>query len=312
MLCLGELPDPVPGPGEVRVRIHCSGVNPSDAKARAGSRGMPFPLIVPHSDGAGVIDQVGPGVPATRIGERVWVWNAAWNRPMGTAAQFVALPSAQAVRLPDQVGFDVGACLGIPALTALHAMLVAGGVRGKTVLVNGGTGAVGFYAVQFARLLGARQVLATVGSPEKAALCLQAGADDCFQYRSVDVTQAVRERTAGRGVDRVIEVDVAANGALLPSLLRQGGEAVVYGSGAPTFTLPFGPCIARMLSLHFFIVYELDPEQRQAALSLLQAWLHADLLIHRIDRHLALPETALAHELVLSGQAAGKLLVTIE
>jgi NADPH2:quinone reductase len=230
---------------------------------------------------------------------------------MGTAAPYVALPSAQAVRLPDRIDFDVGACLGIPALTALRAVLMAGGVQGKTVLVSGGAGAVGNYAVQFARLLGARQVLATASSGEKAGRALRAGADACIQYRHDSVPEAVRELTAGRGVDRVIEVDVAANGAMLPGLLRPGGEAVVYGSGAPTFTLPFGPFIGRHVSLHFFIVYDLEPEDRHQAQALLDGWLQTDSLVHHIDRVLPLTATAEAHELVLSGGATGKVLVTL-
>src|SRR5207249_8497387 len=158
VLRMGERPDPAPGPGEVRVRLHCSGVNPSDVKSRAGRRNsaMPFPLVVPHSDGAGVIDRVGDGVPDARIGERVWVWNAAWGRSNGTAAQYITLPARQAVALPEGTEMEAGACFGIPALTALHAVQSHGGVRGKVVLVAGGAGAVGHYAVQFARRLGAR------------------------------------------------------------------------------------------------------------------------------------------------------------
>src|SRR5690606_26627377 len=153
VLTFGELPDPEPAAGEVRVRIHASGVNPSDVKSRAGLRSpiLPFPRIVPHSDGAGVIDRVGAGVPPSRIGERVWLWNAAWGRAGGTAAEYVALPAHQAVPLPREVSFVAGACLGIPALTALHAVQGFGGVEGRSVLVAGGAGAVGHYAVQFAR-----------------------------------------------------------------------------------------------------------------------------------------------------------------
>ena len=166
VLHVGRIELPEPGPGEVRVRVVCSGVNPSDVKGRAGLRNktLPFPRIVPHSDGAGVIDRVGEGVPPSRIGEPVWVWNAAWGRPNGTAAQYVCLPTRQAVRLPDGVPPEAGACFGIPALTALHAVSGWGGVEGRSVLVAGGAGAVGHYAVQLARLLGARQVIATVSS----------------------------------------------------------------------------------------------------------------------------------------------------
>jgi len=164
----------------------------------------------PHSDGAGVIDRVGDGVPGARIGERVWVWNAAWGRSNGTAAQYVTLPARQAVALPEGTEMEAGACFGIPALTALHAVQSHGGVRGKVVLVAGGAGAVGHYAVQFARLLGARQVLASVSSPQKAELAVQAGADAAIDYRREDMAAQVRSLTGGAGIDRVIEVDIAA------------------------------------------------------------------------------------------------------
>lgn len=178
VLQVGELPRPEPAPGEVRVRVQWSGVNPSDVKSRMGLRsGMPFPRVIPHSDGMGIIDAVGEGVSAHRVGERVWLWNAAWGRPHGTACEWVCLASAQAVPLPDAVSDEAGACLGIPALTALHSVLMDGGVAGKTVLIAGGAGAVGHYAVQMASQLGAARVLTTVSTPEKEALARAAGAD---------------------------------------------------------------------------------------------------------------------------------------
>src|SRR5688572_8317455 len=164
VLQVGEMPAPEPGPGEVRVRIHASGVNPSDWKTRAGLRPMTFPRVIPHSDGAGIIDRVGVGVPESRLGDRVWTWNAQWKRPFGTAAEFVVLPAEQAVSLPDGVAFDEGACLGIPALTAHRAVTIDGSVESQTVLVSGGAGAVGSYAIQFAKLLGASRIIATVSS----------------------------------------------------------------------------------------------------------------------------------------------------
>jgi len=216
VLHVGQIELPEPGPGGVRVRVVCSGVNPSDVKSRAGLRtkALPFPRIVPHSDGAGVVDAVGAGVQSPRVGERVWIWNAAWKRAWGTAAEYVVLPAAQAVHLPEAAGFDAGACLGIPALTAYHAAAVDGGVAGKSVLVAGGAGAVGHYAIQCARLLGARQVIATVSSDAKAKLALQAGADLAVDYKSPEAAARIREATRGAGVDRIIEVDIAANAAL--------------------------------------------------------------------------------------------------
>jgi NADPH:quinone reductase len=313
VLRLVELPDPTPGPGEVRVRLHCSGVNPSDVKSRAGLRSsvLPFPRIVPHSDGAGVIDAVGDGVPAARIGERVWLWNGAWGRADGTAAERIVLPARQAVQLPEGTSMEAGACFGIPALTALHAVQGYGGVQGRTVLVAGGAGAVGHYAVQFAKLLGARQVLATVSSAEKAAIVREAGADAAIDYRREDLAARVRELTGGAGVDRIVEVDVAANGALDAELLRPGGQLVVYGSGAREFSLPFFPLIARNLNLHFFIVYNLADADRAAAEATLQRLLAEGRLVHRIAERLPLARIAEAHELVESGRVVGNVVITL-
>jgi len=314
VLQLGEVPDPQPGPGEVRVRLHWSGVNPSDVKSRAGLRSsaMPFPRVIPHSDGMGVIDAVGERVPASQVGRRVWVWNAAWQRPFGTAAQYVVLPQQQAVGLPAGTPDEVGACLGIPALTALHALRVAGGVAGQTVLVAGGAGAVGHYAVQFARLLGARQVIASVSSEPKAALAREAGAQVAIDYKSESVVERVRELTQGRGVDRIVEVDVAANGRLDIDALRDGGQCVVYGSGAPDFTLPFFPLILKNVHLHFFIVYNLAPPDREAAVAQLTSWLREGALKHNIAERLSLADIARAHDLVARGAATGNVVLRVD
>jgi NADPH2:quinone reductase len=313
VLVVGSLPDPSPGPGEVRVRLRWSGVNPSDVKTRAGLRSpvLAFPRIVPHSDGMGIIDAVGSGVAAQRLGERVWVWNAAWGRAFGTAAQYVVLPQAQAVALPDAVSDEAGACLGIPALTALHATLAHGGVEGRSVLVAGGAGAVGHYAVQFAHLLGARQVIATVSSPAKAALATQAGADLAINYREGEVAERVRAATQGAGVDRIIEMDVAANGALDAEIVCPGGDWLVYGSGQGTFNLPFFPLIAKNQSLHFFIVYNLTPEDRRRAETVLTELLAKGALVHNIAQRLPLAQIAAAHELVERGEAVGNVVLAI-
>jgi NADPH2:quinone reductase len=313
VLVVGELPDPVPGEGEVRVRLEWSGVNPSDVKARAGLRPgpMPFPRIVPHSDGAGVIDRVGAGVPASRTGERVWIWNAAWGRAGGTAAQYVVLPAGQAVRLPDDVATDAGACFGIPALTALFAVQSHGGVADKTVLVAGGAGAVGHYAIQFARLLGARRVLTTVSSEDKGRLASRAGADLVINYRADNVHGRVRAATDGAGVDRIIEVDIAANGKLDCDLLRPGGEVVIYGSGSREFSLDFMPLIIRNLSLHFFIVYNLDAKDRESVIAGLTRTLADGALQHNIAARLPLAEIAAAHELVESGRTVGNVVIAL-
>jgi len=313
VLQLSEWPDPSPGPGEVRVRLRWSGVNPSDVKSRAGLRSteLPFPRIVPHSDGMGVVDAVGDGVASERIGQRVWVWNAAWGRAFGTAAQYVVLPERQAVAMPAGVNDEAGACLGIPALTALHAVLANGGVQGRNVLVAGGAGAVGHYAVQFARLLGASQVLATVSSPQKAALASAAGADTVIDYRRDNVAERVRQATRGQGIDRIIEVDVAANAALDLEVLRPGGDWVVYGSGASEFGLPFFPLIVKNVTLVFFIVYNLDDKDRQRAVTTLTTFLERGALLHNIAERLPLEDIAQAHELVEQGRTLGNVVLAI-
>jgi NADPH2:quinone reductase len=204
---VGDLPDVEPAAGEVRVRLHASAVNPSDVKARGGSRPIRWPKLIPNSDGAGVIDKVGAGVNRT-VGERVWVFNGQWDRAYGTSAQMIALPAALAVPLADHVSFEQGACLGIPAMTAHRALFADGPINGKTVLVTGGAGVVGHYAIQLAKWAGAR-VVTTVSSDAKAAHARAAGADVVINYRSEDV--AARIKAECSGVDRIVEVDFGKN-----------------------------------------------------------------------------------------------------
>ncbi|HKE93001.1 MAG TPA: NADPH:quinone reductase [Povalibacter sp.] len=313
VLQIGEVPDPHPVDGEVRVRVQWSGVNPSDVKSRAGLRSgvMPFPRVIPHSDGTGVIDEVGVGVPAGRAGQRVWVWNAAWGRAHGTAGEYVCLPQDQAVPLPDNVSGEAGACFGIPALTALHAVVMDGGVTGKTVLVAGGAGAVGHYAVQMASQLGAARVIASVSTSAKEQLAREAGADDVVLYKTEPLSQRVLELTGGRGVDRIIEVDMGVNATADLEMLRAGGECVVYGSSASPLQLPFFPLIAKNLQLKFFIVYHLTAADRATAVSVLTRLLTHGMLRHNIAARLPLHEIAKAHEMVEQGSVTGNVVLSI-
>jgi NADPH:quinone reductase len=310
VLEFGEMADPEPGPGEVRVRIHASGVNPSDWKTRSGTRPMAAPRVIPHSDGAGVIDRAGPGVDPARLGERVWIWNGQWKRPFGTAATSIALPSQQAVGLPERVSFEAGACLGIPALTAHRAVTVDGSPEGQVVLVSGGAGAVGHYAIQIAKLLGAAQVIATVSSSEKADHARAAGADAIVDYRSEPVGERVAEITGGRGVDRIVEVDIAGNAALLPQIVAQDGLCVAYGSNAAEATLAFGPMILRGAAVRFFIVYELSPPARAQGIRDLTRWMEDGRLQHAIGATLPLDRTIDAHEMLEQGRVVGNVVVT--
>jgi len=224
VLRVAEVDTPKPARGEVRVKLAASGVNPSDVKSRAGlTRKIAFPRVIPHSDGAGTIDAVGEGVPAARVGERVWVWNGQWRRPFGTAAEQIVLPAEQAVPLPASIDMPAAACLGIPAYTAYQAVELAGLGPGATVLVAAGAGAVGHYAIQLAKKRGAA-VVTTVSSPAKAELARQAGADHVIDYKRENVGERVMAITGKRGVDAVIEMDLAANARLLPDVLKPEGS----------------------------------------------------------------------------------------
>lgn len=306
---IGDMPDPEPGPDEVRVRVHASGVNPSDWKTRSGSRPMIAPRVIPHSDGAGIVDRVGPGVDPARVGERVWIWNGQWKRPLGTAAELIALPSEQAVPLPETVTFEAGACLGIPALTAHRAVTVDGSPEGQTVLVAGGAGAVGYYVIQMSKLLGAARVIATVSSPEKARHALEAGADEVIDYTREDVAERIAGLTGGRGADRVVEVDIAGNAALLPRVVARDGLCVVYGSNAPQACLDFGPMIMSGASVRFFIVYEMSWEARHRGIADLTRWMTDRRLRHTIGAAFPLDAIVEAHERVESGRMIGNVVV---
>ncbi|HVI88223.1 MAG TPA: NADPH:quinone reductase [Dongiaceae bacterium] len=312
VLKIGQQPTPEPGPGEVRVRVKVSGVNPSDVKSRrGGGRTAGFPLTIPHSDGAGIIDAVGTGVDPARIGEWVWLWNGQWRRPFGTAAEFVALPAAQAVPLPAAVSFEVGACLGIPLLTAWRAVHWRPIRPGETMLVAGGAGSVGHYAVQLAKRAGYR-VIASVSSAEKAAVARAAGAEAVVDYRSQDLAEAVREFTDGAGIDRVVEVNLSANAGRYAEYLRHEGLAVVYGSDDWTTQLPLGAWLVHGIELALFIVYELPPAIRAAAIAATTELLADPGFEHRIAARFPLERIAEAHEAVETGKLIGNVVVTLD
>ncbi len=314
VLDVGEMPDPRPGPGEVRVRVRASGVNPSDTKRRAGWLGleMRHPRIVPHSDGAGVVDRVGEGVPAGRVGERVWVWGAQdGERAQGTAAEFAVVPADRAVPLPEGVEMGVGAGLGVPGLTAHYAVFGDGPVGEKTLLVRGGAGAVGHLAVQLAVLGGAR-VLATASTAEKAAIARRAGAAEVIRYREEDVVPRLLELTSGRGVDRVIEVDLGANLAQDVQLLAPNGTIASYSSTSePEPRLPYYPLAFKDLRIHFVQGHLIPPTARRSAIGDLGRWLTAGQLEVRIGARFPLDRIAAAHEAVESGAVVGKVVVDI-
>jgi NADPH:quinone reductase len=310
VLRVGEVETPRPAPGEVRVKLAASGVNPSDVKSRAGlTRKIAFPRVTPHSDGAGVIDMVGAGVPPSRVGERVWIWNAQWKRADGSCAEYVALPAAMAVPLPDHIGFAEGACLGIPAMTAYHAVAAAEAWAGSTLLISGGAGAVGNYAIQFAKARGA-VVLTTVSSEDKAKLATRAGADHVIDYKRENVGERVMELTDKAGVDAVIELDLTANAPLMPAVLRPRGTIVVYGT-RPEAQIPAQWLLVNAITIRFIFVYELTREEREAAVGAITRMLQEKRLINTVAQTFPLDQVVAAHEAVEDGKAIGNVVVAI-
>ena len=249
-------------------------------------------------------------MPQSRIGERVWVWNGQWKRPFGTAAEYIALPAAMAVKLPDNVSFEAGACLGIPAMTAVHAVALAEAGRDTTLLVSGGAGSVSQYVIQFAKAQGAT-IITTISSPEKAAIAREAGADHTIDYKRENVGERVMEITGKRGVDAVLEMDLAANAKLIPAVLRPKGSVIVYGTGAPEITLPAAFCLVNSITVQFFLVYELDQSERQHTIDVITRALEAGKLINRVAKpgH-KLADIVAAHEAVERG-TIGNVIVTM-
>lgn len=313
VLAVEELPDPFPKAGEVRVRVAVSGVNPTDWRARMGRPGRDGPLEwaqVPDQDGAGTIDMVGDGVDPSRVGTRVWVFNAAHERPGGTAAEYTCVPEGQAVPLPDSASFDLGAGLGVPYVTAHRCLLADGPVAGATVLVTGGAGAVGNAAVQLARWQGARRVVATVSSDEKAALARAAGADTVLDYRADDHAEQLSEVTP-HGIDRVVDVDVPANlGAYVDRLAQHAVVSSYASDPAPTMTFPIQQLRRQNVTMRFMLAYFLTPAMLDAALRDISAALADEALSPLPGPRFTLDEIVLAHEAVEQG-AVGKVLVDV-
>ena len=309
----GDWPTPEPGPGEVLVQLHTTGVNPSDVKKRAGA----FPdlleagPVIPHSDGAGVITAVGEGVSSSRVGERVFVYQAQYGRQLGTAAEYVALDSARAPLLPDNASFDVGACIGIPIMTAHRCVFADGPVADQLLLVTGGAGRVGHYAIQWAHRAGAR-VIATASNEQDAAACREAGAESVVNHRDPEWGQAVLDLTEGQKIDRVIEVEFGANLPELLKCVRIGATIATYSSTVvPEPALPFRTMMFMDLSVRMVIVYAMPEEAKAKAVADTQAALTEDDLQHRIAETLPFGQMAKAHEIIEEGSVRGCVVVTI-
>lgn len=312
VLRLGEFPDPQPAPGEVRVRIHASGVNPSDIKARTGFSGpAKFPLVIPHQDGAGVIDAVGAGVAATRIGERVWLYEAQYQRAFGTAAEYAIVPTQQAIALPDNCSFEVGACLGVPALTAHRCLFADGELKGRAVLVQGGAGAVGTASILLAKWAGA-WVAATVSSPAQAEAARRAGADIVIDRWSQDVAMIVKSETDMRGVDRIVDVSLQDNLEIDLQCLANGAVISAYAMQTASDHLPL-PLLRAMIAgsaFRFVYIYTVPAAAKLAAVSAIGQCLADGAYAPTIGLRLPLERIVEAHEAQESGRVIGKIIVT--
>jgi NADPH2:quinone reductase len=301
-------PDPAPVPGEVLVRVHASGVNPSDVKTRAAWMKTPkdFPLTIPHSDGAGVIEGVGEGVDPGRVGQRVWLWNAQWGRPDGTAAELCALAAAQAVPLPETLSFDEGACLGIPARTGWVAAMEGRPAPGRRLLVHG-VGAVGLAAIAVAARAGAEVI--AVAAPDRAEAARAAGAAHAVP-RGADVAEAVAEITAGQGVDHVVEVDFGANWAADVAALAANGSIAAYSStSAPEVRFAYYAFAQKAARVRMVQVYLLPPEETAACHAALAPLLAARAIPLPVAAAYPLDRIAEAHEMQETGRPLGNVVV---
>jgi len=312
-LIVGEQPKPEVAAGEVLVRVKASGVNPSDVKKRAGA----FPnlldagLVIPHSDGAGVIEAVGAGVDASRIGERVFLYQAQFGRRFGTAAEFLAIDASRAPKLPDNASFEVGACIGIPMMTAHRCVFSDGSVAGKTLLITGGAGRVGYYAIQWAKSGGAT-VVATASNPEDTALCKSMGADHVINHRDENWSEQVLAATNGSKVDRVVEVEFGAN---LPEVLKciaiNGVIATYSSTQVKEPQLPFIQMMFLDLTIRMVIVYAMPEEAKLLAIADVSDALANNTLKHRIAHVVEFDDMAKAHELIEQGGFGGCVVVKV-
>ena len=311
VLSLRSVDRPQPGPGEVLVQVAVSGANPSDAKTRAGARApIPFPLVIPNSDGAGRIVAVGEDVNPNRMDQRVWLWNAAFQRPFGSAAEYVALPSSQAVSLPGNASYAEGACLGIPAMTAHRALFADGPIEGQNVLITGGAGSVGAYAVQMAKLGGADRVIATC-SPAKADHAYAMGADLVVDYRAPDAAEQIRAATRN-GIDRIVEVEFGQNLPITCKVLNPNGIIASYGSMAvPEPALPFYPMMFASYTLRMILVYQLPKAARDEAVMDINRWLAMGALQHPVALQASFEDGWKAHEACESNARIGAALIEV-
>ena len=312
VLNYGDLEDPQINDGEVLVKLNTSGVNPSDVKIRAGARGeLQFPRIIPHSDGGGIIVEVGEEVSEDRIGERVWIWNGAFGRAFGTCAELIVLPSSQAVAMPENVSFETAACLGIPASTAYYGIFADGPVKDQTILITGGAGAVGYLGIQLAKWSGAH-VISTVSGDDKATVAEAAGADLVVNYKTDNVIKAVNDFTKGHGVDRILEVEFGGNLSVSEHVIKNNGVIAAYGSVTEANpSVPFYNLMFKSVKLNTYLIYIVADSDRANINQGINAALSDNALTPIIAKSFQLSETVNAHQSVEEGSVIGNVVITI-
>ena len=311
---VGEQPKPVAALGQVLVKLATSGVNPSDVKKRAGASPslLDDGLVIPHSDGAGVIESVGPGVPEDRVGQRVWVYQAQYGRRLGTAAEYVVLDSNRAIHLPDNTEFSVGACLGIPVMTAHRCVYADGDISGQVVLVTGGAGRVGYYAIQWALIAGA-EVIATASNDADRDTCLALGASAVVNHREPDWGKQVLIASQGKKVDRVIDVEFGANLPQILNCIATSGVVATYSSTqVKQPSLPFIDMMFMDLTLRMILVYAMPESAKQQAIEAITEALQTGKLQHRIAHKVTLDQITEGHKLVEHGGFGGCVIVCTE
>lgn len=311
VLKTGEFPSPLVNPGQVLVRVRASAVNPSDVKKRAGSipNLMDEGAVIPHSDGAGVVEAVGEGIDASRIGQRVWIYQGQYERRLGTAAELISIDASRAPLLPDGIDYDIGACMGIPAMTAHRCVFSDGPISGQRILVTGGAGRVGYYAIQWAQQSGA-SVIATAASEQDRTTCEQLGAVAVVNHRSESFAEELLSALAGEQLDRVIEVEFGANlEKILPAMKNSATIATYASMQEPNPALPFFQMMVKDLNIRMVLVYAMPETAKSAAVDDINKWLIAGTLTHRPVTTFDLSETARAHHAIEYSEVRGCVIV---
>ena len=305
---------PEPQAGEVLIRLHYSGINPSDVKMRAGlslgGSNMPFPEICPHSDGAGEVVALGAGVDDFSLGERVYVFNAGFKRANGTAAEYITLPHQQVISLPDNASMQHGACLGIPAMTAAYAVTCNENIRGKNLLISSGGGVVGRYCIQIAKAIGVEKIIATASSAQSIKTAQEAGADNVLDYNDPQLATAIMDISGG--IDHAVEAEFGANIGTLAQVINTNGSIATYGSALEKNpVLPFYDFMFKNITIHAMLVYVLPDEHRRTMARLIEILIDNGSITENIAATFSLDAIADAHEMVEESNKSGSVLLDL-